>query len=889
MTTPHVDVRRLNVKGLLIAVGLPVVLVGALVATLLGTGAFSRDSDLEDSSMWLWTTPAGEIARVNGLTAATDVRFELTDAAGNAVQIEQTDSHLLLREIATGKVSAIDLSTLELTGEAETAPGEGVRLALSDDGAFIIDQTQGLVNQVDPSTLTAIGDPLQFPAGLTGGAFDSVGKLWVGVPREGTIVQIEPKESGAKTIATEVVAEPRQELALTVLGDGVAVLNSTAKKMTTLRSDGRKSVTDVELAGPAETADTSPGTIASVTVTDPPSIVTVDDEQSKSFAIAAAPSNLLGASVEFHQRIYVPDGASGLVWVYDLDGNELDRIEIDAGGGPVELYHTGDTLFANAVNTNAAVVVSSDGNARSAEKDRDDILGGNAPPEEETGGDEGDEEGDDESAPEVGPPGAVTNLGGTVGDGLINLSWDAAPNNGSALTKYVVEGAGQTWEIAPDQRVLEIGDLENGTPYTFTVTAHNAEGEGDTATSPSIVPSAEVPDPVGAVEATANNDGTVTVKWDEANGQGNDVSGYQVEAIASGMQSVVGQSDGTTFIVPEGALDYGTQYAFQVTTLAGAAASAPSAPSNSVTPFNVPEPPTNLLAESSSTAAGTIDVSWAQPSNNGRDITEYIVRAGTRARGRREHHHGEPLGLRQQRAGRRLRDRGERGRRIRTGRDHLEHDERAERPDQRQLGDRQLDHHQHDLRRRRRGRHLHAASRRPDAGQGRLVRQPHPRRPEGLDRAHLHGRDLEPGRRRHVELHHREHHGHQRRGLLPMRRGLRHRILRHGQRRRRLPVNDPVGQQPRHHQHRGPLQGLLLDDRGQHQPARHGERSGGRLPPRQGRDEQMDQDRLRFQRVYPLRMDQHRRRRQEFRRRPSAVLAGDMYARHRADPPVASA
>ena len=109
--------------------------------------------------------PAGEIARVNGLTAATDVRFPLTDAAGNEVQIVQTDSHLLLREITSGKVSAIDLSTLELTGEAETAPGEGVRLALADEGAFIIDQTQGLVNQVDPSSLTAIGDPLQFPAG----------------------------------------------------------------------------------------------------------------------------------------------------------------------------------------------------------------------------------------------------------------------------------------------------------------------------------------------------------------------------------------------------------------------------------------------------------------------------------------------------------------------------------------------------------------------------------------------------------------------------------------------------------------------------------------------------------------------------------------------------
>ncbi|NUQ88559.1 MAG: fibronectin type III domain-containing protein, partial [Glycomyces artemisiae] len=632
MTTRNVDARRLNVKGLLIAVGLPVVLVGALVATLLGTGAFSRENEGEDASLWLWTTPLGEIARVNGLTAATDVRLDITDAAGNAVQIEQTDSHLLLREIATGKVSAIDLSTLEVTGNAETAPGEGVRVALSDDGAFIIDQTQGLVNQVDPSTLSAIGDPLQFPAGLTGGAFDADGMLWVGVPREGTIVQIEPRDSGAKTAATEVVAQPRQELALTVLGDGVAVLNSTAKEMTTIRTDGRRAVTPVELAGPAETAVTSPGTIASVTVTDPPSIVTVDDEQTRSFAIGAGSSELLGASVEFHERIYVPDGASGLVWVYDLDGNELQRIEIDSGGGPVELYHTGDTLFANAVNTNAAVVVSADGVAALAPKNRDDILGGDAPPTEDDGGDEGDEEGDDESAPEVGPPGAVTNLDGTVGDGTINLSWDAAPNNGSALTKYVVEGAGQSWEIAPSQRVLEIGDLENGQGYTFTVTAHNAEGAGDTATSPTITPSAEVPGAPSGVEATANPDGTVTVKWDEADGEGNDISGYQVEAIASGTQQVVGQANGTSFTVPVDTLTYGTGYTFQVTTLSGSAASAPSDISNSVTPFKAPDAPGDLLAQSSGSAAGTIDVSWSQPAHNGRDIQKYIVTAGSQTK-----------------------------------------------------------------------------------------------------------------------------------------------------------------------------------------------------------------------------------------------------------------
>lgn len=630
MTTLNSDARRLNVKGILIAVGLPVVLVGALVATLLGTGAFSRENQGEDASLWLWTTPAGEIARVNGLTAATDARFEIEDAAGNAVQIEQTDTHLMLRNIATGQVSAIDLATLALTGSAETVPGEGVRVALHDDGAFIVDQTQGLISQVDPTTLEPVGTTLAFPAGLTGGAFDSGGKLWVGVPREGTIVQIEPRDTGAETIATKAIAEPRQDLALTVLGDGVAVLNSTAQKMTTLRTDGSLHETDIELLGPTATADTSPGTVAAVTVTDPPSVITVNDDESRRFDIAAGSSQLLGASVEFHQRVYVPDGAAGIVWVHDLDGNELDQIEIDSGGGPIELYHTGETLFANAVNTNNAVVVSSDGNARLAEKDRDDILGGNAPPEDDdTSGDEGEDGDDGRGGQEIGPPGTVTNLTGTVGDGLINLSWDAAPNNGSALTKYVIEGAGEHWEIAPGQRVLEIDGLDNGQAYTFTVTAHNEHGAGDTATSPSITPSAEVPGTPEGVEAVASPDGTVSVTWDEADGQGNDITGYQVEAVNNGERTVVGQADGTTFTVAEDVLSYNNvQYAFSVTALAGSSASAPSELSNSVAPFKAPEAPTDLLAQTNPNSAGTIDVTWSQPVNNGRTIEKYIVRAG---------------------------------------------------------------------------------------------------------------------------------------------------------------------------------------------------------------------------------------------------------------------
>jgi hypothetical protein len=238
LSRSRTDVRQLNPKGVLIAIGLPILLVGALVATLLGTGVFSRAADGESGSLWLWTTPTGEIARVNGLTATTDVRFDVTDAAGNLVQIEQNDRYLLLRDLTTGRVSAVDLTTLAVTGTAETTPGEGVRVALFEDRAFIVDRLQGKVRQVDPGDLSAVGEPLSFPVGLVGGAFDRDGNLWIGVPREGTLVAVRPGGDGASTARTEVVADPGQDLSVTVLGDGVAVLNTTAQRVTTLRADG---------------------------------------------------------------------------------------------------------------------------------------------------------------------------------------------------------------------------------------------------------------------------------------------------------------------------------------------------------------------------------------------------------------------------------------------------------------------------------------------------------------------------------------------------------------------------------------------------------------------------------------------------------------------------
>jgi hypothetical protein len=88
----------------------------------------------------------------------------------------------------------------------------------------------------------------------------------------------------------------------------------------------------------------------------------------------------------------------------------------------------------------------------------------------------------------------------------------------------------------------------------------------------------------------------------------------------------------TTFATPAGGLPYGTQVAFTVTTVNDKGGSSKASPmSNSVVPYTVPDKPLSLHASTGATA-GTVDVAWAAPQTNGRPITKYTVKYGTKTK-----------------------------------------------------------------------------------------------------------------------------------------------------------------------------------------------------------------------------------------------------------------
>ncbi|WP_452101213.1 hypothetical protein [Catellatospora bangladeshensis] len=277
--SPGAITRKARTKGGVVTIVTVLAMVTAMGLTWFGLSAGDHVSAGYDSSSWLWSLTRGELARVNGVTGKVDTRSQaLAASQGHYMQVSQSDRFLILRDQNTGRISALDPATLQVTAAQDSQAGLGVQVALHNDTAFIVDPVQGVVRQLDAATLQPIGEPLRYPPGITGGYFDGTGRLWIAVPSQGTVSAITPAKpaaasggtgggNGPSLVRTEPVAEAFHDLALSALDDGVAVLDQTNGTLTTLRGKELKKV-DVTQAAGGELPTRSSGAEIPITVTE---------------------------------------------------------------------------------------------------------------------------------------------------------------------------------------------------------------------------------------------------------------------------------------------------------------------------------------------------------------------------------------------------------------------------------------------------------------------------------------------------------------------------------------------------------------------------------------------------------------------------------------------
>jgi hypothetical protein len=626
-------------RGGLVTIGTVLSLVTGLGLTVLGLGKADQAVASFDAASWVWSRGKGEMARINGVTAKVDTRVDVPAGRGHEMQVSQTDHLVILRDVNTGVITSMDLTTLQAAATSHMSSGIGVRVALDKDAAFVIDAVQGLVQQLDPRTLTPIGQPLRYPPGITGGVFDGKGRLWVAVPSEGTVSAITPSPLpsgkpdggegaggtlGPRTVSTKDVAPPSHDLTISTLDSGVAVLNRTTNVLTTLGDDTAQKVTTLPLAGPGSLAPHTDGLAVPVTVQDARHVyVVAGGAMRDDFQVPGEGANMQPA-VAWEGFFYVADDDTGTVHVFDATGREQQSIPFDHPGGPLQLEVRENYLFINAPGSSTARVVDNAHTVRVVDKYADDILGGDPPPVPPT-----PPTPPKPPKPLVSKPGPPRNVRAAAGNTEARVTWQAASANGAPITRYVVVGAGRTFQVGANQRSIDVTGLTNGETYRFDVHAVNKKGDGPSRSSNPVKPTSEVPDPPGAPNAVAKPDGTVVVSWPAANGQGLKIDKYTVTAVSDGASAPVGTADGTSLTIKSGELEYGKQYAFTVVAINEHGAGSKASPiSASVVPFTKPGRPEGVNATTVGNQAGAIAVSWTAPPENGRAITRYTVSGG---------------------------------------------------------------------------------------------------------------------------------------------------------------------------------------------------------------------------------------------------------------------
>ena len=227
-------------------------------------------------------------------------------------------------------------------------------------------------------------------------------------------------------------------------------------------------------------------------------------------------------------------------------------------------------------------------------------------------------------------PAPPTDVVGTGGNASATISWTAPADGGSPITSYLltpyVGAAAQvptTITGSPPSTTATLA-LNNGTTYTFTVSAANAVGAGP-ASAPSnpVTPSATVPGaPTGVTGSGA--DASATVSWTAPANGGSPVTSYVITPFigttAQATITVTGAPPATSTIV--GGLTNGTTYTFTVSAANAIGAGPASAASAPVTPAGVPGAPGGVSAAPGNASAS---VSWTAPANGGSNITGYTV------------------------------------------------------------------------------------------------------------------------------------------------------------------------------------------------------------------------------------------------------------------------
>ena len=226
-------------------------------------------------------------------------------------------------------------------------------------------------------------------------------------------------------------------------------------------------------------------------------------------------------------------------------------------------------------------------------------------------------------------PDAPTGVTAIPGDTQATVSFTSSADNGGAAISYytIISNPGNfTATTSATSTSGVVTGLNNGTPYTFTVKAHNSAGDSlASAASAIITPQSSLSVPSAPTNVIASpGDSQANINFTASASDGGVAIDYYLITSAPGNFTATTSATSTSATI-SGPIN-GTSYTFAVKAHNSLGYSLASASSTPITPqasATVPGAPLNLSAVGTST---TISLSWWAPLSDGNSpLTSYQV------------------------------------------------------------------------------------------------------------------------------------------------------------------------------------------------------------------------------------------------------------------------
>ncbi len=209
----------------------------------------------------------------------------------------------------------------------------------------------------------------------------------------------------------------------------------------------------------------------------------------------------------------------------------------------------------------------------------------------------------------VSKPNAPTNVQAVVlGANGARVSFNVPEANGSPITQYRIFDQTGRRVATCATNVCEVGGLLNGQPYSFTVSAVNAEGESERSGASNTITISGAPNRPARPTLTAK-DGKIEVSWSAPASNGFPITGYTATATVAGGRSVPCTTNGATTCVLTG-LTNGKTYTVTVKAhnAKGDSPESPPATATPRAPLADPEAPIITDAAVSNAADGRVEI-----------------------------------------------------------------------------------------------------------------------------------------------------------------------------------------------------------------------------------------------------------------------------------------